>query len=309
MSSLPLGNVSDIAGFSPADFSDAEDIRPFAVQIDPTGLGSLTPYSTLVNNVLVRQTTEIKEKTVSPSPTPHNWRRRLRDFMTTKNEDLVLFLKRPLDPQHPASQASAFLQKFGRQDFQATHPSLHSTFLDASGVSYAETLAKDMQKIGPSSPKEVLEQVRWAYDKYREAGDECLRCENNLKMRLDIMDKTYQKIIGFSDLPVNDDSEKVAEAIEGYVKKLLEDHQIEKCYQETVEAYRKFAAYKELIQLFRFTDLQEKEPLCSICLAESVTFVLTPCGHTFCGTCMKRQSHNCYMCRATIRDRVKIYFG
>lgn len=309
MSSLPLGNTTDIAGFSPADFGDAEDIRPFAIQIDPTGQGSPTPYSTLVNNVLLRQTTEIKEKTVSPSITPANWRRRFREFMNTKNEDLVTFLKKPLDPQHPASQASAFLQKFGRTDFQATHPSLHSTFLDASGVSYADTLAKDMQKIGSSSPKEVLEQVRWAYDKYREVGEECLKCENKLRMRLDIMDKIYQKIIGFSDLPVNEDSEKVAEAIEGYVKKLLEDHAIEKYYTETVEAYRKFAAYKELIQTFRFTELQDKEPLCSICLTESVSFALTPCGHTFCGTCMKRQNHNCYMCRATIRDRIKIYFG
>ena len=309
MSSLPLGNISDIAGFSPADFGDAEDVRPFAIQIDPTGLGSPTPYSTLVNNVFLRQTTEIKEKTVSPSITPQNWRRRFREFMNTKNEDLVNFLKKPLDPQHPSSQASAFLQKFGRPDFQATHPSLHTTFLDGSGVSYTNSITAEMQKIGPSTPKEVLEQVRWAYDMYRQAGEECLKCENNLRLRLDIMDKTYQKIVGFADLPVNDDSDKLAEAIESYVKKLLEDNNIEKYYTETVEAHRKFAAYRELIQLFRFTDLQDKEPLCSICLTESVTFVLTPCGHTFCGTCMKRQSHNCYMCRTTVKDRVKIYFG
>lgn len=309
MSSLPLGNISDIAGFSPADFGDAEDIRPFAVQIDPTGQGSLTPYSTLVNNVFLRQTTEIKEKTVSPSPTPQNWRRRLREFMHLKNEDLVTFLRKPLEGQSPIVQASAFLGKFGRPDFQATHPSLHSTFLDISGSSHMNNIKEEMQKIGPSSPQEVLDQVRWAYDMYRQAGEECLSCEAKLRLKLDIMDKTYQKIIGFADLPVNEDSEKVAVAIEAYVKRLLEDNEIEKSYNDTVEAYRKFAAYKELIQLFRFTDLQEKEPLCSICLTESVSFVLTPCGHTFCGTCMKRQSHACYMCRSAIRDRIKVYFG
>ena len=309
MSSLPLGNTTDIAGFSPADFDDAEDTRPMSIQLDPTGLGSLTPYSILVNNALQRQTTEIKDKTVNPSPIPLNWRRRLHDFMVSKNEDLVNFLKKPLASQSPLLQGSAFLQKFGRPDFQATHASLQTTFLDASGSSYMSEITKDLQKIGPSTPKEILDQVRWVYDMYKQAGDDCLKCENNLKLRLDVLDKTYQKIIGFCDLPVNDDSEKLAGSVEVYVRKLIEEHNIEKAYQDTVEAYRRFAAYKELIQFFRFTDLQNKEPLCSICLEESVTFVLTPCGHTFCGTCMKRQNHACYMCRTTIKDRIKIYFG
>ncbi len=309
MSSLPLGSITDLTGYSPADFGDAEDTRPLAIQMDPTGIGSLTPYSTLANNVLQRQTTEIKEKTVSPSPTPSNWRRRFREFMNTKNDDIVTFLKKPIGPQSPLSRAEIFLQKFGRPDFQATHPSLQTTFLDASGSSYMSQIEMQIKTVGPSSPKEILDQVRWVYDMYKQSGEECLKCENLLRLRLDMLDKTYQKVIGFCELPVNEDSEKLAESVELYVKKLMEDNSIEKAYTDTVEAYRKFAAYKELIQFFRFTDLQEREPLCSICLTESVSFVLTPCGHTFCGTCMKRQSHVCYMCRASIRDRVKIYFG
>lgn len=309
MSSLPFGNASDITGFSPADFGDAEDTRPMAIQLDPTGMGSPTPYSVLVNNVLQRHTMEIKEKTVSPSPTPANWRRRFREFMSTKNEDLILFLKKPLHSQSPLARAESFIQKFGRPDFQATHASLQTTFLDISGSSYIHNVENEMMTIGPSTPKQVVDQVRWAYDMYKLAGEECLKCENNLKLRLDILDKSYQKVIAFCELPVNSESEKVAEAIEVYVKKLIEDNNVEKAYMDTVEAYRKFAAYKELIQLFRFTELQDKEPLCSICMTETVSFVLTPCGHTFCATCMKRQSNTCYMCRSTIRDRVKIFFG
>ena len=309
MSSLPLGSITDITGFSPADFGDAEDMRPMAVQLDPTGLGSMTPYSTLVNNVFQRQATEIKEKTVNPSPSPLSWRKRFREFMTNKNEDLVAALKRPLDPESSIYKAEIFLNKFGKPDFQATHPSLQTTFLDASGVSYVETIEKDIQEIGPSSAKQITEQVRWLYDMYKQAGEECLKQENLLKLKLDILDKTYQKIIGFCDLPVNDDSEVLSEAIEKYVKKIMEDNMIQEQYKVTIEAYRRFAGFKECIQFFRTTDLQHKEPLCSICLAETVTFVLTPCGHTFCGTCMKRQPTNCYMCRAAIRDRVKVYFG
>jgi hypothetical protein len=309
MSSLPLGNTTDIAGFSPADFQDADDTRPLEIQMDPTGMGTLVPYSTLVNNALSRHLVEVKEKTTSPSPTPGNWRRRLREFMQLKNDDLVSFLKKPLGSQSALSRAEVFVQKFGRPDFLPTHSSLQYAFLDISGSSDVGKIEQELKAVGPASPKEILDEVRWLYDMYRAAGDECLSREAALKLRLDILDKTYQKIIGFCDLPVNQDSEKVAEAIEGYVKKLYDDNSIEQEYKATIEAYRRFAALKEIIQFLRFTDVQDKEPLCSICLAESVGFVAVPCGHTFCGTCLKRQTNTCYMCRTHIRDRVKIYFG
>lgn len=308
MSSLPLGNTTDITGFSPADFADADDTRPMQIQFDPTGLGLSDPYSTLVGNVLQRQTIEIKEKTTNPSPTPTNWRRKLREFMSIKNDDLIQVLKKPLSSQSPLSRADIFVQKFGRPDFTANHPSLQMVSLDASG-SMMSQVEKELLEIGPSNPKQIQEQVRWIYDMYRQAGDECLKKESELKLRLDILDKTYQKVIGFCDLPVNQDSEKLAEAVEGYIQKIFENHKIEEVYASTIEAYRRFAALRELIQIFRFTELQDKEPLCAICMNESVAFVLNPCGHTFCGTCLKRQVSTCYICRSSIRDRLKVYFG
>lgn len=309
MSSLPLGNTTDIMGFSPADFADAEDTRPLEIQMDITGTGTLIPYSQLVNNVFQRQVTEIKEKTINPSPAANNWRRRFREFMNTKNEDIVNFLKKPVGSHSALSRADTFVQKFGRSDFLATHPSLQTTFLDISGVSYMAKIEEELKAIGPSSPKEILDQVRWLYDMYRLAGEECIKHENNLKLRLDILDKTYQKVISFCELPVNEDSEKLAASVETFVKRIMEEHKIEEEYIKAVEAYRRFAALREMILFLRFTELTEKEPLCSICLTESVTFALVPCGHTLCGTCMKRQVHSCYMCRAAIRDRVKLYFG
>lgn len=309
MSSLPLGTTTDIMGFSPADFGDAEDSRPIQVQMDITGTGTLVPYSQLVNNVFQRHTTEIKEKTPNPSPTPNNWRRKFREFMTTKNEDIVNFLKKPIGSQSALSRAEVFLQKFGRADFSPSHPSLQYTYLDASGTSELNKIEQELNAVGPSTPKEILDQVRWLYDMYRLAGEECMKHENNLKLRLDILDKTYQKVIAFSELPVNEETEKLAASVEQFVKKTFEDHKIEEEYTKAVDSYRRFTALRETILFLRFTELTEKEPLCSICLNEPVCFALVPCGHTFCGTCMKRQVHACYMCRASIRDRVKLYFG
>lgn len=309
MSSLPLGNSGDLTGFSPADFGDAEDTRPMAIQLDPTGYGLLTPYSTLVNNAYQRQTVELREKTVNPSPTPSNWKRRFSEFMQTKHEDLLGFLHKPSSASSPIGKATHFFQKFGRPDFQATHPSLQTTFLDGSGGSLIPSLAVELQQIGPSSPKEILDQVRWVYDMYKEAGEACFRAEAALKVKLDVLDKMHSKILGLCDLPTNEESDAVAHAVEVYMKKLMEEQKIEEEYKAAIEAYRRFAALRELITFFRFTELQLKEPLCTICLSDTVTFAASPCGHTFCSTCIKRQNNLCFMCRTTIRDRVKIYFG
>jgi len=62
---------------------------------------------------------------------------------------------------------------------------------------------------------------------YRLAGEECMKHENNLKHRLDILDKTYQKVIAFSDLPVNEETEKLAASVEQFVKKTCEEHKSE----------------------------------------------------------------------------------
>ena len=309
MSSLPLGNSGDLTGFSPADFGDAEDTRPMAIQLDPTGYGLVTPYSTLVSNAYQRQTLEIREKTQNPSPTPSNWKRRFTEFMQLKHEDLLGFLAKPSSPGTPIGKASQFFQKFGRPDFQATHASLQTTFLDGSGTSCMPFVEAELKTIGPSSPREILDQVRWVYSMYKEAGEECFKAESALKLKLDVLDKMHSKILGLCELPQNEDSEAVANAVEVYMKKLMEEHKIEEDYKKAIEAYRRFAALRELITFFRFTELQLKEPLCTICLADTVTFAASPCGHTFCSTCIKRQTNLCFMCRTTIRDRVKIYFG
>jgi hypothetical protein len=309
MSSLPLGNSQDITGFSPADFQDAEDVRPMQVQLDITSTGTLVPYSQLVSNVYNRHMHEIRDSAHTTSPAvPTTWRKRLREFYATKHEDLLQVLKRPLGPNSPLKRSEQFLSKFGRADFQASHPSLQHITLDASGSALSQ-IETELKRIGPASCAEIVEEVKWLYDEYKRAGEEALCKESIVKLKLDTLDKTYQKVIGFSELPVNEDTEELGTAIETYLKKTVDMSGLEKDYTEMIEAYRRFATLKEALTLFRFIELQDKEPLCSICMTDSVQFALSPCGHTFCGTCVKRQSASCYMCRTTIRDRVKIYFG
>jgi len=54
-------------------------------------------------------------------------------------------------------------------------------------------------------------------------------------------------------------------------------------------------------------ELQNSGPECIICNANRVSVALSPCGHVFCGTCVKEQS-TCPMCREPVAQRNKIFF-
>lgn len=305
-----LGSYSPTLGsFSPADFPAAEDMRPVELQLDPTGNGTLVPYSTIVSNVLSRQMYEIKEKNPSQLTSINSWKRRLREFMGQKNEDLLEFVQKPLSKHPTLSRTVDIMKRFGRSDFLASHATLNSIVMDVSGQNLTPIFEEEMKRCGPASFHELHEQIKWIYDTYRQAGEDCMRNENLLRTRLDNFDKIHQKMVLLLDMPSNEFSSDMALMIEKYLEKNFQDNGIKEYYTDFIIAYRRFLTLREVTLFLRTTESVDKEPLCSICLNESVGYALVPCGHTFCTTCSKRQMTQCYMCRAQIRERVKLFFG
>lgn len=306
-----LGGYSPSLGsFAPADFGAADDMQPPELALDPTGTGTLVPYSTIISNVLSRQMYEIKEKTpTSGINTILSWKRRLREFMGQKNEDLIEFLRKPLE-QHPTlGRAIPFMKRFGRSDFLASHGTLQAVALDVSGPVLMPIFEQEMKRAGPSSFNELREQIKWIFETYRQAGEDCMRNENVLRTRLDNFDKIHQKLVLLLDMPSNEASPEMATSIEKYLEKNFHDNGIKEYYTDFIISYRRFITLREVILFLRTTELVDKEPLCSICLNEPICYALSPCGHTFCNNCSKRQMIQCYMCRTNIKERIRLYFG
>lgn len=299
----------NFSGYAPADFLDAAETQPPEIALDPTSTGSTTPYSTVITNVANRQLQEIKEKTVSGISSGAAWRKRIKEFIQNKNDTLSESLRKPLSSHPTLSQTEAFFRKFGNQHFIPTHHSLREIFLDASGVSLMGKIEEELMMVGPANSIKLTDEVRWIYDAYRKAAEETMKNENALKTKLDVLDKIHQKTLGLLSLPVNEKSTAFQDAAMEYLESLFKEQNIEEDYNKYIESYRRFTALKEMIGTFRFTDVVDKEPLCCICLDESVTHCITPCGHTFCSSCVKRQATNCYMCRSLIKERVRIFFG
>lgn len=302
-----------MSGFSPADFLDAEETRPTELLLDPTGTGSLNPYSTVVQNTLYRHLQEVREVNAPPTNVPPSWRKKLREFMTTKNEDLLSFLSKRLPESSPLHRVETFMKKYGRAEGIITNNNGNKDkFIDISGedrVLFLEELEVQLQEQGKSKYLEVIMQVKFMIDSYRETGEKIIQLENLMKSKLDVLDKAVTKLAAVTTLGQNAAFPALIQSIQEYMNIIFEENQIEASYKELVQSYKKLFFLREALQFLWSLEGAQREPLCAICFNESIQYALVPCGHTFCATCCKRQITACYICRVNVREKIKLFFG
>jgi hypothetical protein len=298
------------ASFASADFDTAEESMPTAAMLDIGGNGQHDPYSIAVTSILDRQFYEIREKTSNALYICSQWKRRFRDFMGKKNNELLDFLKVTVEHHPILGPGEILLRRFGNPQVNPTHPSVRDMVLDGSGCPAIDDINAALVGLGGESPlKDYIAQTHAIFDMYREAGDNALKAQTTLKGKLDKLDRVQGRISGLFELEQNEKYESLMQANEDYIKKIYDDTRIEEDYRAVVEAYRRFVAIREVATTARTIMSQESEPLCSICLDEPVGFALNPCGHTLCQTCIRKQNGTCFICRTHIKDKLKLFFG
>jgi hypothetical protein len=296
--------------FSPADFESAEDLMPTAAVFDIGGNGSSTPYTTAVEGVIMKHADEIKNKLANALQTPSGWKRRIREFLSQKNTLLLDFLHLTIHSHPTLGKGEMILRKFGNLSIRPDHPSIRDLILDVSGADcVAEINALLLSVRKDSGIKDFISSVALIFEQYREAGEEALRQEIILKAKLDTLDKLQGKIAGLFDLDPSDKYMPLMTASEEYIGTIFEKNQIKESYIDFIEAYRKFISLRDIVLMIRTIQSNENEPVCTICIQEPVAFCMNPCGHTYCVGCSRRQVGQCFVCRATVRDKVKIFFN
>ena len=308
--SPPLGGLSGQNGFAPADFSDAD--VPLGAMFDVGGHGSNTPYTSAVNAIVHKATDEAKGRAITLLSLPSGWKRRLRDFINKKNNELLDFLKLSVPSHAVLGPGEILLRRFGNPQVSPNHPSVRDMVMDISGG--AEEVLTELNKQLDDFKQEgnltnYAKQTQVIYDEYRSAGEDVLQQQGILRAKLEKLDKIQSRITSVLDIDPTEEYEPLMEATELYLKKIFEKNQIEETYTNLIKAYRKFVTLRDVVSMGRGLLEYESEPLCSICLDETVSYTLSPCGHTFCGTCMRKQNGNCFICRVSIRDKIKIYFS
>ena len=295
--------------YAPADFLDAEETRPTELLLDPTGFGISTPYTTVTMNSLSKHLQEVKDAQQNPAALQNSWKRKLREFLLTKHEDLFSFLTKNVAETSPLSRVDAFMKKFGRPDFQSSATREKIIDMSQEGQSYMKSLDDDLKGHGSSSYLEIIHQTKYIMDKYKQTGEDIIRVEATLRTKLDILDKAQQKLLGIMELKQNTEFFPLLESIKVYLNSIYEDNKVEQSYNELVQLYKKLFFLRESMQFFWMFESAQREPLCAICFQDPVQYALSPCGHTFCNNCCKKQMMQCYICRNSVRERIKLYFS
>ena len=306
-----LGGMSGSL-YAPAEFGDAEDSQPPAAALDIGGGGSATPYSLAVGNLVQKHMEEIRGKAVAAvaSTSLGPWKRRLRDFLALKNNDLLDFLKVAPTTHTTLGPGETLLRRFGNPNVSPNHPSVRDMVMDASGEDVGadvNAMLNGLWKEG--GVKDYAIQTVALFEEYRVAGDKVLTAQAALKVKLERMDKIQGKLSVLFDIGKNEKLPPLMEASEAFLGEIFRENQIEEEYKALIAAYRRFVVLREIVTTARSVLAQESEPLCSICFQNSVAWAFVPCGHTLCTDCSRRQSGTCYMCRRSIKEKIQIFFG
>jgi hypothetical protein len=299
--------------FASADFPDAMEVQPSDTLFDFGGLTHAAPFQTAVSNLITRNVSEMKDnnhtRTLSMIDASKLWKRRMREFVLEKANKLLEHVGRPLNNHPTLSRAEYMIRRFGRKPFDPHHPSLRDIVLDISGENMLEQINKDLDRIQTPGMRGFSEKTQYVFEQYRQVGEQILRLEEQLSIRLSIIDKVQERIGGITELQANEQFQPLAEAMEKYLEKIFDDNMIDQLYDDILRAYRKFLVLRELILMRRAPEMLEATPQCIICCDEPVLFTLVPCGHCFCQKCLQRQIGQCYVCRTQVKDRIRIYFG
>uniref|UniRef100_A0A6C0JXY1 RING-type domain-containing protein n=1 Tax=viral metagenome TaxID=1070528 RepID=A0A6C0JXY1_9ZZZZ len=299
------------SGYAPVEFEDAEDQRPTAAVFDIGGAGSTTPYTTAMNGIVLKHADEIKQKVAAAIQTPTGWKKRLRSFLNQKNSELLDFLQLSITSHPTLGKGEIILRKFGNLSLRADHPTIRDLVLDVSGNDYISEINALLLSVrkGENPMVDFLASVSTIFDQYREAGEEALKQESILRSKMEIFDKFQGKIGALFDLDPTEQFFPLLQASEEYLGSVFEKNQIKDTYIAFIEAYRKFITLRDIVLMIRSVQSNENEPVCIICIEEPIVYCMSPCGHTYCQSCSQRQMGPCFVCRAPVRDKVKMFFN
>jgi hypothetical protein len=270
-------------------------------------------YRSTITNILSKQCTEVKllsEDMIQTSS--HLSKKKLKDLITKQNNEIFSFMAHSEKVPESLGVAETIFRRYGREipsikiQSSITDDLKLDITLDRTLMEFNDELVKHRTI---DSVSDYITQTRWLSGQYKTIGEEVLRLETTLFQKIDLLDKLHQRIPMITSLTHNDALADLVDSFSKYAESVYESSHFEENYRQLVEAYKKWNVCRELLSVQSVMKKDSAEPPCSICLLESVSYTIVPCGHTYCSGCSKKQNTTCFICRGPIRERVKLYFA
>lgn len=266
---------------------------------------------TILRNFVSRQIPEIRdaaEGTVPKLCQLQELKKNFREFYSKYAIHCFEYLDSPLTPN--LEQAEIIVKRFGRSDYNANRVKIRDLLLDLDCSDIVEQLNSQIQVSSqPSGMFEWLHLTKSILGSWKAACAELANAEKRLNNQIALFQDTFKKAQTILTMPEVDAYRGILKSMEDYLKAVFDAHNIEKIYAEYKYALKKVAVLADAISYVRVFANSSVEPVCSVCFSEPVSMASIPCGHTFCQQCANRQSITCYICRASVKDKIKVYFS
>jgi len=277
----------------------------------PSSVQMASPYSSSLGAIFSRHSAEIRS-VAEPvlQPLHQVSKKRIRDLIVRQNNELFQFMQHPERSPSSLGIAETIFRKYSRE-VPATnrfHAISRELNLDMSLNPVLQTIETSISGETFSLSK-LSQQLKQVFVLYRQAGEEVIRLETQLSQKADMLDKLQQRIPLLTTLTANEALNPLLVSFETYMKEVFASAKFEDTYQELATAYKKWYLLREVVSFQQLAITPTAEPLCGICIAEPISHCVTPCGHTFCAGCVRRMTLTCYLCRGSIRDRIKLFLS
>jgi hypothetical protein len=266
-------------------------------------------FKSTMTNILSRHGTEVKllsEESIQT--TSQLSKKKLKDLITKQNNEIMAFLSNSDKTPQLLGAAETIFRRFG-QEIPTIRMNQRSPLKDLNvdvSLEHAYQELNDGVKLlkGCGSLDDLMSQLKWLTNQYKNIGEEVL-----LFQKIDRLDKVNQRIPMITTLTENEALPELVSAFTKYSKSIYESSHFEENYIQLMEGYKKWNLCRQLLSVQQMMQKDTSDPSCSICLLEPVSHAIAPCGHTFCGTCSRKQNTTCFICRGQIRERIKLFFA
>ena len=271
-------------------------------------------YKSTVSNILSKHCTEVRllsEETIQTAT--HISKKKLKDLIVKHNNEIFSFMSNPERSPQILGTAETIFRRYGH-DVPNIRCGVKSNMLkdlnlDVSLERAMEELQEGLKRNkGEGGLEDFMRQMRWMINQYKNMGEEVVRLETTLFQKMELLDKVNHRLPLITNLASNDSLPPLMDAFSKYAEEAYQSSHFEENYKELIDSYKKWNVCRQILSFPNMIRSDGSEPTCSICLLESVSFAIVPCGHTFCGTCARKQNTTCYICRGPIRERMKLFF-
>ena len=233
------------------------------------------------------------------------WRKKIREPITRFNDVFFDFL---IKDREGKDQESIVKMKQLITRISHNMPSSGRAYFPELGWDISmNTIKQDLEEDLDVRLDEFKDSQKKLLRVYSETLKDLFTVDARLQEKIAKMNQVVDKVQSFMQLEANAELDAMAEPTANYLAAVLKNNDISSDFVQFMIKFKQWTALYETIQISQVA-APNGAPTCCICTVADITHAMIPCGHTFCSGCINKQMSLCYLCRTSVRDRLKLHF-